>query len=247
MSTGVLIYNFDTPTINYSRITRHCVSYIKKYLDLPITIVSYKNFENLNTVIVDPQKNNQRRYNRETHPWYNQERTGAFDHSPYDTTILMDCDYFVMSDYLLRLANTVNDVLLHTKINDITKRNNIVHSREALIPLVWATVVVFKKNNFTKKLFDLIKNIQKNYYYYRMLYRIKPTSYRNDYAFAIALHQLYGNCKENYSIPTAMNMIGTDSKILDMTDNSLTFSWKNQYSILCDQDVHVFNKEIFDV
>ena len=44
-----------------------------------------------------------------------------------------------------------------------------------------------------------------------------------------------------------MNMIGTDSKILDMTDNSLTFSWKNQYSILCDQDVHVFNKEIFDV
>jgi len=247
MKTGVLIYSFDTPVTSYRNLTTRCVEHVNHHLKLPVTVVSDKQFPGVNTVVVEPKKGNMRSYQKETVPWYNLERTSAYEHSPYDTTILMDCDYFVMSDYLSQLSNTVNNILVHTKVNDITKRNNINHSREALIPLVWATVVIFKKNDFTQQVFHLIKHVQKNYQYYRKLYRILHMPYRNDYAFAIALHQMYGGRTTQYSMPTAMNMIGADSNILSLDMYSMYFSWNKQCSRIYDQDVHVFNKDIIDV
>jgi len=180
MTTGVLIYSFDTTTTDYSKLTTRCIEHVNTHLGLPITVVSNKNFEGVNNIYVIPSTNNQRRYNKKIVPWYNEERTQAYNHSPYDTTILIDCDYFVMSDYLLKISDAADDILLHTKLNDITKRDNIFRPREALIPLVWATVVVFKKNNFTKKVFDLIGHVQEHYQYYRNLYRIAQIPYRND-------------------------------------------------------------------
>jgi len=248
MNTGVLIYSFDTPTIAYSKLTERCIDHVNAHLGLPITVVSdNKFFKGANNVNVSPKSYNRRRYNDYIVPWYNLERTQAYTHSPYDTTILIDCDYFVMSDYLLHLSETMDDVLIHTKLNDITGRNNIFHTRESLLPLVWATVVIFKKNNFVSKVFDTIQHVQNYYEYYRNLYRISQLHYRNDYAFAIGLHQMYGQNNNDYSIPTPMNMIGKDGKIIEITKNSMTFGWGERWSKIYGQDVHVFDKEFFYV
>ena len=61
-----------------------------------------------------------------------------------------------------------------------------------MIPMVWATVFIFKKTKYTKKLFDTIKYVKKYYSYFLELYRIFYKNFRNDYVFAIALQQLNG-------------------------------------------------------
>jgi hypothetical protein len=152
-----------------------------------------------------------------------------------------------MSDYLLYLSGANNDIFLHTKLNDITGRNNIFHTRESLLPLVWATVVIFKKNSFVAKVFEMIQHVQNHYEYYRNLYRISQFHYRNDYAFAIGLHQMYGQNNKDYNIPTPMNMIGSHGKIIEITKNSMTFGWGQHWSKIHGQDVHVFDKEFFHV
>jgi hypothetical protein len=247
MSTGVLLYSFDTNKTKYSKITERCISHIRHHLDLPITVVGDQQFDYTNSVIIEPQKYNKRRYNKEIVPWYNMERADAYWYSPYETTILMDCDYFILSNDLLRLSQNTNDILLHNKVHDITGRNNIQSSHEALIPIIWATMVIFKKNNFVEKIFQLIKHIQLHYQHYKRLYRIKFDSFRNDYAFAIALHQIYGQYKDDYTIPTPMHMMGADANILDLNFNRVNFSWKDQWASVQNHDVHIFDKEYFNV
>jgi len=248
MTTGVLIYSFDTSAMSYSKLTQRCISHVQEHLKVPITVVSdNKFFPHVNNIHIDPRTTNKRLYNNEVVPWYNLERTEAFVHSPYETTILIDCDYYVMSDYLLRLSDAADDVLLHTRLHDVTGRNNIFHTRESLLPLVWATVVIFKKNCFVEKVFAMIQHVQHYYQYYKNLYRIAHLPYRNDYAFAIALHQMYGHNNKDYSIPTPMNMLGKHGKVIAMTKMSMTFSWGERWSKIQDQDIHVFDKEFFNV
>ena len=69
MTTGVLLYCFDTPTTNYHKLAERCVAQIKKYLGLEITIVTnfetYKKFRPMGMInfkLVDPTTTNTRSY-----------------------------------------------------------------------------------------------------------------------------------------------------------------------------------------
>jgi hypothetical protein len=247
MSTGVLLYSFDTDSTKYSKITERCIKHIRHHLDLPVTVVGDRHFHGADAVIVDPKKHNRRRYNHSVVSWYNMERADAYWHSPYDTTILMDCDYFVLSNDILCLSRTMNDMLIHNRVHDITGRNNIQSTHEALIPIVWATMVIFKKNNFVEQVFQLIKHVQLFYHHYRHLYRIKFDNFRNDYAFAIAMHQMYGQYTSDYAIPVAMPMMGAQARILELDLLHAKVAWKDQHASVHNQDVHLFDKEYFDV
>ena len=54
MTTGVLIYCFDTPEVNYHLLAERCVAQIRKYLKLEITIVTnletFKKFKPLGMI-----------------------------------------------------------------------------------------------------------------------------------------------------------------------------------------------------
>ena len=246
MTTGVLLYSFNTDQHRYSNITKRCIHHIRTHLGLPVTVVGDGGFDGVNNIKISPTPGNQRRYQDKMVPWYNYERANVYDHSPYDTTILMDCDYFVMSDRLLELCDSVDDILVHDRVYDITHQHNLWDTRDGLIPLVWATVVIFKKNTWVSSVFDMIKHVRNYYHHYRNLYRIKHKNYRNDYAFAIALHQMYGFNSADYCLPEPMFMMGADAKILDITDNALTYNWKTYQATLENQDVHVFDKEYWN-
>jgi len=245
MSAGVLIYCFDTDKIKYHLTTNFCIKQIKQHLSLPVTVVT-----NLATKdyiqgadsfeIIENKKGNKRFYKGEIIDWFNLERSNAYEYSPYDITILLDSDYFVYTDNLLQLLDSKYDFLLHNKVFDLTGRSTFEYKNKSLIDLVWATVTIFKKNSKTKKIFDLIKHIQNNYQYFCNLYRIDFKNYRNDYAFAIALHQL--NIKD--FIPIKMSMLPADANIMEIDSYNIKFRWLNSFGTLQKQDVHVLNKEI---
>ena len=254
MSIGVLLYCFDTPVTPYHKYAEQCIQLIRKNLKInEITVVTniqtfkkFKNVSNLNFKIIENKINNTRLLEGKTVPWYNLERSCAYEHSPYDTTILMDVDYFCFTDNLLQFVNTEYDFLVHNKVHDLTNRNSIIRTHDSLIPIVWATVTIFKKTPFAKQIFDMIKHIQKNYEYYCHLYRIRFKNYRNDFAFAIALHHLHGQNENKYFIPSKMSMLGAGVKILELNDNGVTFKYANFVNKTIDQDIHIMDKEFLN-
>lgn len=246
MTTGVLMYCFDTPKFNYHKLAERCVSQIRRYLKLEITIVTnletFKKFKPMGMInykLVENKTTNTRPYRGRNVPWYNKERALAYEHSPYDTTILLDCDYFVFSSTLLELANTQFDMMLHDRVHDLTGEDTIEGRYESTLPLVWATVTLFRKNKNTEAIFAMIKHVQKNYPHYRNLYRIVHKSYRNDFAFAIALHQL----NLGTFIPTPMAMLADKVDVIANDDDGIVFKFNQSVNFTSGQDVHIMDKE----
>jgi hypothetical protein len=253
MTTGVLMYCFNTPEINYHLLAERCVAQIQKHLKLEITIVTnfetFKKFKPLGMInfkMVDNKIGNRRSYRGKNVAWHNLERVLAYEHSPYDTTILMDCDYFVFTDNLLTYTDTEYDFLLHDKVYDLTGKDIIEGKNEGTLPIVWATVTIFRKSEFAKQVFDLIQHIQKYYPHYQNLYRIKYQNYRNDFAFAIALHQCNGFVTHKNFIPTPMAMLAHEVDVVKMTDNGIIFKHENDVNMIEDQDVHIMDKEFLN-
>ena len=254
MTTGVLMYCFNTPTMEYSKLALKSCELIKKNLNLPVTIVTdhetHRNFPQFGGIsyrIVKHQTQNYRFYRGQNVPWYNMERANAYEHSLYDTTLLLDCDYLCFTSNLLELCKSDNDFLLHNKVHDISGLNRILGKLESTLPIVWATVVMFKKTERVKAIFYMIKHVQQNYEHFRNLYRIKFKNYRNDYAFAIALHQLQGQITTNDFIPTPMNMLPHEYDVLDVDDNSVVYQYNKKVNVVTDTDVHVLDKEFVSV
>ena len=246
MTTGVLLYCFDTPEMDYHKLAERCVAQIRKYLRLPVTIVTnfetFKKFKPLGMIdyrLVKNKTTNTRSYRGQKVAWHNKERALAYDHSPYETTILMDCDYFVFSSTLLELVNTEFDILLHDRVHDITGKDMIMGRNESTLPLVWATVTLFRKTENARRVFDMIKHVQQYYPHYQNLYRIRYPNYRNDYAFAIALHQL--NLGNFITTPMAMSADKVD--VIDSDDDGIVFKYDDCVNLITGQDVHVMDKE----
>ena len=253
MTTGVLLYCFDTPEVAYHKFAEKCVELINKNLKLEITIVTnietFKKFKPLGMInykLIENRIGNKRAYRGKNISWNNLERSLAYEHSPYDTTILMDVDYFCFTDNLLTYTNTEYNFLVHNKVYDLTGTDIILGKNESTLPLVWATVTIFRKSEFAKQVFDLIKRIQQYYEHYRNLYRIKFRNYRNDYAFAIALHQLNGmNAYKNF-IPTPMAMLAHEVDVLELSDTGVVFKYGKKVGTISNQDVHVMDKEFMN-
>ena len=122
-------------------------------------------------------------------------RSEVYKLSPYDETLVIDSDYFIMNDILDQVWNSDNDVMINSKYRDISGRHqeNIEYIDKFSIPMYWATVFYFKKSDFAENLFTLISHIKHNYKYYYYLYNCSGNLYRNDFAFSMALHILNGS------------------------------------------------------
>ena len=247
-SLGALIYCFNSDEVQYHHTANFCIQQIKRNLRIPVTVATNSNTADLilgadQIIRVENAMGNKRVYKGKQIAWYNLERAMAYDHSPYDTTILLDADYFIYTDNLLAYVDSDSDFLLHDRVHDLTNRDSFRYETKSMIPIVWATVTIFKKTAFARKIFDMIKHIQQHYDYFCNLYRIDFRNYRNDYAFAMALHQLNGFTKQ-YFMPSAMAMLPMDTQIVKIDQNGLTFKHDKYINLISNQDVHVLDKEI---
>ena len=109
MTKGILLFCFDTEHTQYHKILEKCVALIRKNLKLEITVVTnfetYKNLKPLgfiNYKFIDPELGNIK-IGKE---WKNVDRHLAYELSPYDTTLVMDIDYFCYTDNLLQFMDT---------------------------------------------------------------------------------------------------------------------------------------------
>jgi len=100
-------------------------------------------------------------------------------------------------------------------------------------------VTLFRKTANTKLVFDMIRHIQQYYPHYRHLYRIRYLAYRNDYAFAIALHQLNLGSR----IPTPMTMLADTVDVIESDDDGIVFKNNDDVNFTSGQDVHIMDKE----
>lgn len=250
MSHGVLLFCFDTKHTRYHKILEKCVRLVKKNISQKnITVVTnYDTFKKMspmgfvNYKFIDPELGNFK-LGKE---WNNVDRHMAYDLTPYDTTLVIDIDYFCFTDHLAQFFDMDYDFLVTDKAHDLSVSNNFDERRFSMIPMVWATVLMFKKNERVKRIFDTVKYIKQNYQYFREMYRIYDRNLRNDYLFAMALQQINGFMGYD-TFPFAVPTLPPACSVIKFTDKGLAWKHNGQINYVEQQDVHVLNKESIDV
>ena len=247
--TGILLYCFNTESYRYDKIAAKTIPLLKKNLDLPVTVVT--NFETyqklpplgfVNYKFIEHQTGNSINGKQ----WHNLDRHRAYELSPYEKTILLDIDYFCYSDYLLTLAGSDQDFMVHDKVHDVTCNDSYRFARNSMIPMVWATVIIFKKTPRAKAVFDMVKYVKERYSYFCDLYRIDFRNFRNDYAFAIALHQL-GGFKGYETIPTKLPTLPAVAKVTEVSDSHIAWKHQGRFGRISGNDLHVIDKGVQNV
>lgn len=272
MTKGILIYAHNSRAIDYALMSVISGGLAKKYLNVPVSLVTDKFtiewmktsdlfdkangvFENI--IIVDkPQTNNSRRLHdgidNTIVPFINSNRSSAWDITPYERTLLIDSDFLIFSNRLSEFWDIDEDLLISESINDIYDNDRIgYHDRyvsDVGVKLYWATTVMFTKNEKTKIFFELVKHIKDNYQYYADTYRFDNKQFRNDIAFSIAKHILDGfNQSNSINLPPVLTLL--DKDVLHEVKNKLIVL----ISPRCDSnfcaaaisniDIHVMNKQ----
>jgi hypothetical protein len=267
MKNGCLIFAHNGD-IDYGSQSVLAAALVKKYLNVPVSLISDKEtikdinlkFKNLPfehiIEIENPINNNQRKlYDREikdykTFNFINGNRHSAYELTPYERTLVIDTDFLVFSDSLSKYWNNeefyINPGMLLLHEENINPKEYKVGPYS--IDMVWATNIMFSKNEETKTFFDLIEFVKQEYHYYSNLYEFYPGQYRNDFVFSIACHIMSGHGLDPWHKELPVPLFFDDkSEILKIKDNGdiIFLMEKQDRHILaraCQQDVHIMNK-----
>jgi hypothetical protein len=247
--TGVLLYCFNTESYRYDKIAAKTIPLLRQNLGLEITVVTNDETrvhlpeqEGVNYMVITNQTGNY--INQKS--WHNLDRHRAYELSPYEKTILLDIDYFCYSDYLLTLANTDQDFMVHDKVHDVTGHDSYKFARNSMIPMVWATVIIFKKTPRAMAIFDMVKYVKERYSYFCDLYRIDFQNFRNDYAFAIALHQL-GGFKGYETIPNRLPTLPAAARVTEVSATHVSWNHQGRHGRIANNDLHIIDKGVQNV
>lgn len=262
MTRGAILFAFNSPKFDYFKMAEHTAKRINHFLDLPVTVVTDEsslpevpkyNFDNI--VLVEPDKNNRRDWG----VWINKGRYQAYQLSPYDETILLDTDYMVNSDKLLKTFKVSDDFCCHGSTSflmapEATQEMLSVYSYNTL----WATAVAFKKTNRAKQIFECLEMVQKNFDHYANIHSFVAGTYRNDYALTLALQIVNGHTiLPGDIIPWNLMHVGKNTSVYRNNDDEFNTEYtvmfdkwqrgkiKKEYMTISDMDFHVMNKENF--
>src|SRR6056300_170597 len=215
---GVVLFASNNGSLNYVKQAAFLARRIKKYMNLPTSIITdiniqekhpywVKHFDNiifyrqLRTHSQNKRYFDGDLYNRHL-MFNNSNRQSVYRMSPYDETIVMDTDYIISNNKLLECFNSPHDFLIykdatHIGIHDGT--SEFEHISDVGIDFYWATVFFFRKTPEMKIFFDLVRHIEENYIHYRSVYQFRSPIFRNDFAFSIAIHIMNGYQSGNFA------------------------------------------------
>jgi len=262
MSRGAILFAFNSSKYNYYAMAEHTAKRINHFLDLPVTIVTDKNsllskskYSFDKVITVEPDLNN----TRDGIPWINKGRYQAYELSPYDETLLLDVDYIVNSDKLLKCFDFYNDFCCHDTTSYLMQPNVVQEYLSSYsYKTLWATVVAFRKTNRAQQIFQTLEMVQKNYDHYANIHSFVAGVYRNDYALTLALRIVNGHTTlPGDIIPWNLLHAGKNTSVFANTDDTfnteytvLYDNWqkgkiRKEYLIIKDMDFHVMNKDIY--
>jgi hypothetical protein len=234
-----------------------------KFLNLPVTVVTDKTtdlskyiYQFDNVIVVEADRNN---LNASNEVWINKGRFQAYDLSPYDETLLLDTDYMVNSNKLLRVFDYYDDFCCHDTTSFFMQPNAAQEVLSAYsFKTLWATAVCFKKTSRTEQIFGCLESVQKNYEHYGNIHSFIGGVFRNDYALTLALRIANGHTSlQRDFIPWNLVHVGKDTSIYRNNDDEfnteytiLYDNWtrgkiRKEYITIKDMDFHVMNKENF--
>jgi len=262
MNRGAILFAFNSPKTNYYEMAVATAKRINHFLGLPVTLVT--DAESLpetqtytfdKVIVTAADKNNI----REHQVWINKGRYQAYDLSPYDETILLDTDYMVNSDKLLRAFTTYEDFGCHDTTSFLMQPGVPQEVLSAYsFKTLWATVIVFKKSNRAKQIFECLEMVQKNYDHYCNIHSFVGGIYRNDYALTLALRIANGHSDNKRDIiPWNLIHVGKNTSVYRNNDNEFNTEYtvmydnwqrgkiRKEYITIKDCDFHVMNKDNF--
>ena len=103
----------------------------------------------------------------------------------------------------------------------------------------------------TESFFNIVAYIKSNWNYYRMLYGIESSNFRNDFAFSIAIHIMNGSTTGTFATELPGKMIYASDKDILVSADKIKMKFlvekKNhlgEYTLVktTGLDVHVMNK-----
>lgn len=247
-SKGCLIAAFNTEEINYTQQAIESAERVKKYLNIPVTIVTDDNTLSYEKLIVERPANNKRSsLNNAPKDWYNLIRTQLYDLSPYDRTLIIDSDFYISTNNLLPHILSSRDFLITKDIYDVALGNvKIEKIISSPLPMYWATVMIFNKSNEAMTIFEIAKHVQKHYAYYAALYGFHTKPIRNDYIFSIACHLAGGYGLRDYGLKN-YPLINCDKRVeyVSWKNNRLIYYYEGNQWInrLSNVDLHLMNKD----
>jgi len=273
MSKGVLIFAHNNRQVDYARMAIIAGGLATKNLQVPVTLATddstvawmkesniyttaMKIFEHIR-IVNRPEDLQNRKFNDGTEqvvaPFKNSNRASVYNITPYDRTLLIDSDFFILTDELNNYWDIDSSVLISKNYNDILGPERIGYLDRYVsntgVQLLWATKVMFTKNEESKTFFNLVNHVRENYKRYADVYRYDSRMYRNDIAFAVARHIMYGFETDNdYSLPDVFSVPDKDV-LYDVSNESLKFlvspKLNNNFiaTSVKGRDVHIMNKQ----
>ena len=275
---GVCFFAYNNDQLDYVEMAIVAAKYVKKHLKLPVCLITNEGSESyleetkskklinesFDYIIItnDIMKQNKRQHYDS--PWTsftaqfnNSNKHKIYEYSPFKQTLLLDIDYIVKTDVLLKYFDGDNSICMFD--NALTVRNELPDEREralydAGIKMWWSTVIYFDRSNFSKLFFDTWAHIADNYEFYQYLYNFPSKLFRTDYCVSIAVHMLGGMQDAqtyigNFDNTSLVNMSQKDDIIethgLDewiLLAHSQKEQWKNILVNMGTQDIHVMNK-----
>ena len=268
MSKGVLLFAHNNSEIDYAKLAVFAANRAKQFLDVPVSVVTDDPsiFDNLDKDVFDQIitfdnviASNFKYYadgagKSSRLKWMNASRYSAYELSPYDDTLVIDVDYIINSSTLSYCWDQPHDFLIYQKGFDIARWRNVdefTRVGENGVPFYWATVFFFRKTENTELLFTLINHIKSNWTYYKLVYQIHSTNFRNDFAFSIAIHMLNGFSEGTFAshLPGKLFYVRDVDLMYEFKDTTMRFLVQKENSTVdftpvktSTVDVHVMNK-----
>lgn len=217
MTTGALIFAFNNERTDYVAMAAWNARRIKKFLSLPVAVITdcqdQDRLVDFDQVISAPAESGGSRYfedYKDTVTWHNASRTDAWTLTPWDHTLLLDADYVVDSNNLQVVLDSPEDFLCFRGSYDLaspTDKKLLPTFGKVNFPMWWATVISFRKTEFSQYVFDTMDMIKQNWSHYCNIYGMEKGTYRNDHALSIALALVSGHSLRIKDIPWNMPSI----------------------------------------
>lgn len=266
MTRGALIFAQNNNEIDYAKISLYAAQRVEQFLNIPVTLVTDSKdwllqsqpsaktlFDRIITINADTSQT-KKFYDgtlaSKTLTWKNLSRSDCYELSPYDETLVIDSDYIISSNNLSKIWNNKKDFLIYRDSFDLAQwrdDRSFRYLNQLSIPFYWATAFYFKKTQANRAFFDIVKYIKSNWSYYRALYNIDSSVFRNDFAFSIAVNMM----GEEFAGPLPGKMHYTlDRDILvKIKENSFQFlvekkNYSGEYiaTKTVGLDMHIMNK-----
>lgn len=252
LSKGIVIFAYVNGPIDYFHIADIAAGLAKRHLDLPVTLVTNvaRQPKYADNVIITetPETRDYRTFGDLKTEWLNGNRASVYDLTPYDQTLMIDADYFIMNNQLMKLFETDLEFACYDNVCDVTGNTTFekAHARlsNTSIPMLWATVVYFTKGELSESVFKFMDTIRQNWDFYSNLYGFTASLYRNDYALSIALQALTGFGIGNFAtIPGKLFTANTDTFVFDVKpDHFVIISEYRGLDKIISESVHFMNK-----